>query len=148
LISTEALRCAMWVLYHLTWRFPRQQMVTALRDMWGPRQSWPHFPNRRNPVHNCGEMRGTLCLLKPVSPICSLMLTKGRALSPPVSVGVDCVGCADTKHCVGMFPIARVDKGHGIHRTDLHFPHAHLSCLLFLAVKRSATSSQPPSTTT
>jgi hypothetical protein len=76
------------------------------------------------------------------------MLTEGQALSPPVSVRVDCVGSADTKRHVSPFPVARVDKGDGINRTDLRFPRAHLSYLLFLDVERSASSSRPPSTTT
>jgi hypothetical protein len=72
------------------------------------------------------------------------MLTEGWALSPPISAVVDCAGSADTKHRISRFPIARVDKGDGIHRIDLRFPHVHLSCLLFLAVERSTSSSRPP----
>jgi hypothetical protein len=69
------------------------------------------------------------------------MLTEGRALIPLVSAGVDCAGSADTKRRVSRFPVARVVKGDGIHRMDLHFPRTHLSCLLFLAVEHSASSS-------
>jgi hypothetical protein len=89
-----------------------------------------------------------LHLLIPISPIYLLMLTKGRALGPPVSTGVDCAGSVDTKHHVSRFPVARVDKGDGIHRSDLRFPRGHLSCLLFLVVERFASSSQLLLTTT
>jgi hypothetical protein len=55
---------------------------------------------------------------------------------------------ADTKHRVSQFPVARVDKWDGIHRSDLRFPCTHLSCLLSLAIEHSISSFQPPSTTT
>jgi hypothetical protein len=73
------------------------------------------------------------------------MLSEGWTLGPPASDGVDCVGSVNTKHCVSWFPVARVDKGDEIHRLDLRFPCSHLSCLLFLAVECSASSSQPSS---
>jgi hypothetical protein len=76
------------------------------------------------------------------------MLNEGRTLGPPVSVGVDCVRSADTKRRVSWFPVARVDKGDEIHISDLCFPCGRLSCLMFLAVERSASSFHPPSTTT
>jgi hypothetical protein len=38
------------------------------------------------------------------------MLTKGQALSPPISAGVECEESADTKRYSSRFPIARVDK--------------------------------------
>jgi hypothetical protein len=72
----------------------------------------------------------------------------GVGLGPPISAGVDCAGSANTKRLISQFPIARVDKWDEIHRSDLRFHCGHLSCLLFLAVERSASSSQPPSTTT
>jgi hypothetical protein len=58
------------------------------------------------------------------------------------------VRSVDTKRRVSQFPVARVDKGDEIHRSDLCFSCVHLSRLLFLAVERSASSSNPLSTTT
>jgi hypothetical protein len=75
-------------------------------------------------------------------------VNRGAGPRPPYQYRGRLCGVCGHQARVSQFPIARVDKGDGIHRSDLRFPCSHLSCLLFLAVERSASSSQPPSTTT
>jgi hypothetical protein len=58
------------------------------------------------------------------------------------------VGSANTKHRISRFPVIGVYKRDEIHRLDLRFPCTLLFRLMFLAVERSASSSNPLSTTT